>query len=193
MLSVAASMAWWDLDIGMLRKLAEFFQIPFAKNSGIMDMLYGMTSYVMKLAPDETMDVLERRPSAISSKDYRSMKILAEVDEATKCLNNEDEEVLKKEQQRGKNKESAFTSFVEEWRVRRERVRRDAPDQSQPKQKQRSKKAAARCWTRLRSRSTFRRGRHTSGRVAATVCGMRATSRCRLARAPSSATARVRR
>ena len=119
----AAQAAWWDFDTGMLRKLAGGVNIQLEPNLGLIDVLLVMTTKVLKVSNEEGMNILARRLVRTSSRDSKSMKLLSEVDEAQKRLNQEYEEVLQKELVKVEKLFESDKACVHAFKVKRQEVR----------------------------------------------------------------------
>lgn len=127
MAKLAARCAWWDFDLPLLRKLSAELAIEVERSEGLLQTLFRMTANVLAIDDDEeVMDILGRRLALVSSKDYKAAKLLSDVGEAARCLTHEDEEVVRREQAAGKERDNGLQSFVEEWRGKREQVRQAA-------------------------------------------------------------------
>lgn len=123
----AASCAWWDFDLPLLRKLSAELGIEVHRSEGLLQTLFRMGANVLAVDGDEeVMDLLGRRLALVSSKDYKAAQLHSEVDEAARCLTHEDEEVVAREQAAGKEHDNGLQSFVEEWRSKRGQVRQVA-------------------------------------------------------------------
>ena len=69
---------------------------------------------------------MSKRAAKSTTRDAKSIKILAEVDEATTCLTQEDEEVIRREQTKTEKLAESDKAFVHAYRVKRQELRKAA-------------------------------------------------------------------
>ena len=124
--TLAAQMGWWNLDCSTLRKLAKGFSMQLQPNLALIDILLVMTTNVLRCSDEEAMNILSKRAAKSTTRDAKSIKILAEVDEATKGLTQEDEEVIRKEQTKTEKSAESDKAFVQAYRVKRQELRKAA-------------------------------------------------------------------
>ena len=123
MAKLAASMGYWALDNSQVRLLAKHNAMEVDDNTSMLDCLLHMSKSTMGCDDADAMSYISKRLVRKAHKDYKSMQILADVDEAAACLDHTDEQVVKDEKEKGKAAKLDYTTFREEFRVKRKEVR----------------------------------------------------------------------
>ena len=126
MSKLAASCAYWGLDNSVVRSLAAEYAMEVDESSSLLECCMHMTKQVMECSDTDAMAYLAQRLSKKAHKDYKAMQILTEVDDAAACLDHTDEQVVKDEKEKAKSLKSDYTSFREEYKVKRREVRAKA-------------------------------------------------------------------
>lgn len=110
--ALAAERAWWSFDLPLLRRIAGHLQIDIPRdNSGaLLPTLAAMTMSVLQCDEDAALELLAQRIALLESFTERLDELL-ELDEASKCLTAEDEQVLQAEKQSMQHRQAAFNDF----------------------------------------------------------------------------------
>ena len=61
MLSLAASQAWWSLDVSTLQKVGKTLKYGISEDASLLDALFDMTKRATKKSDDNVMDMIARR------------------------------------------------------------------------------------------------------------------------------------
>jgi hypothetical protein len=119
---VAARNAWWSLDLASLKEVAGHLQLPVPAQSSLFDALVIMVRGVLQNTEEEALAILAQRLVSLDG-GQECVQELLEVDEAAKVLTFEDEKVLKKEQEAGKERQNNYHIFAAEYVAKKKAVR----------------------------------------------------------------------
>lgn len=136
-LRVCAKAGWWSLGRGILDKVAAHLGIEAQSDGEMFGLLWRLTQTVMgDLSDDAILDLLRHRQKHLSQRTNFSHELLS-IDEAMTCLEESEQQELRRQQQEVKERQAERRSFRESYREREAAVRQSSATSSA------AKKAAA--------------------------------------------------
>lgn len=108
--TLAAKCGWWTLPRSVLEQVSEDIGGSMDGCSSTFDVLYYMTKTVLKCSEEEVLAALEHRLGDLATATEWGGELL-EVDEAAKCLREEDRSDIKKEVEQLHTRKTELTEF----------------------------------------------------------------------------------
>ena len=119
---IAARSAFWTLDLASLMDVAGHLGAPVPSGSSLLDSLLIMIRHVLQNTEEEAMGIIAQRLVALDG-GQECVQELLEVEEAAKLLTNEDEKVLKQEQEAGQERRNRYQAFAAEYSEKKRAAR----------------------------------------------------------------------
>ena len=141
LIDVAAKMAFWSMDMPMVKDVCKITkQLEFPSScSNLLDVLVFAVMKVLGVTEFDALSVVRQRMVKTKVKDDEATQALLESDEATKVLEPQDEELVKKEKVKLKSAVEADAEFEGQWRSKRETARSKLPGSAKAKAQKSSK------------------------------------------------------
>lgn len=112
--TLAAKAGWWGLDSAQLHALAKNLKINVAEEQSLLNTLTAMTKSVLRVGDGEALSCMSRRLVDLECAQDCVPELL-EIDEASKCLQFEDEKQLVSEQRARREKLVTRETFIAEY------------------------------------------------------------------------------
>lgn len=96
---IAAESAFWSLKVSFLAKFAALIGCPLPPKPGIVELLLGLVTFVLKVSEDRAMEIIAQRMSLVGSNSRFQLDVL-DLDDAESVLDKHDRKVAKDEKNR---------------------------------------------------------------------------------------------
>lgn len=117
LLKIAAREAWWDMDIGTLKKVAARLGIVLPDVASLYEVLMCMVEKPLNITGVAASSIVAQRLKLTRAQpDDEVTDIIMNCDEAAQCLDQADERLIRKEQKDLRKKGMELNSFEAEFR-----------------------------------------------------------------------------
>lgn len=141
-LVVAARAGWWSLGKAALCKIGQHIGHPQSSSASLFDVLFNLTKAVLEAGDVEVLDCLKGRLRCTRDEGMKVTDDLLQMDEATACLDFQDQREIKKQQQSVKDRRVDAAAFSGAYREARVRLRSSQPPNTRAgKQKPRGQRS----------------------------------------------------
>jgi hypothetical protein len=124
LLELAARSAWWDMDLAVLRTLSTRLRLEVSQDVTLLEQLCRMTHKVLpSLSQEDILAIVSQRLHRSPDDELDCSADLLDIDEAAKCLEKEDMELLGKEQVALESRHAVRTAFGSQYREAKAKLR----------------------------------------------------------------------
>lgn len=117
-LAVAAKSGWWSLQRGILDKLVSHCGVQLAPDADLFSVLSALTMHAFGCTEEESLSYLAARLKTMKQKGKYSADLLC-IDEAITCLEENDQDEVRREQNIAKDRKQEEQTFKERYRTKK--------------------------------------------------------------------------